>query len=90
MRFFSFFQIYCTELSLYFTTNHTEEVEETSQVGFLIFLKNYVQYQNFESTLLKLEICMNLEVEHGGIRALFISTICTAKLRKYMAHDVVT
>ena len=36
MRFFSFFQIYCTELSLYFTTNHTVEVEENSQVGFLI------------------------------------------------------
>ena len=33
---------------------------------------------------------MKLEAEHGGIRALFISTICTAKLRKYMAHDVVT
>ena len=44
----------------------------------------------FESTLLKLEILMKLEAEHGGIRALFISTICTAILRKYMAHDVVT
>ena len=65
-------------------------MEETSQVGFLIFLKNSIWSQSFESTLLKLEILMKLEAEHGGIRALFISTICTAKLRKYMAHDVVT